>query len=306
MLLPLSFLLFLFTAAIPTFAHPVGAGLDLLNQRAVGAVGQNASLFQNVTQICGTRGPSHELRRAHADFLDQSRRGKKERRAGSPIVVQTYIHFVSTTDQMNNYPSSVRTAMVTSQVSILNTLYRPASVSFRLASTTWTVNDAWATDAESTRMKQSLRRGSYAALNVYFQTNLSSAPYAYSPASTLLGYCTLPAAVTYAAAAAGGGGGEKSVEYPAGDYATDGCNVLAGSMPKAPVPAYGYSLGKTAVHEVGHWFGLLHTFEVEWFLFFLLLPLFLFPLLFLIFSFPLSPSLLPETQSPLLRRILCF
>ena len=46
------------------------------------------------------------------------------------------------------------------------------------------------------------------------------------------------------------------------DYATDGCNVLAGSMPKAPFPVYGYNLGKTAVHEVGHWFGLLHTFQV--------------------------------------------
>lgn len=46
------------------------------------------------------------------------------------------------------------------------------------------------------------------------------------------------------------------------DYATDGCNVLAGSMPKAPLPVKGYNLGKTAVHEVGHWFGLLHTFQV--------------------------------------------
>ena len=39
----------------------------------------------------------------------------------------------------------------------------------------------------------------------------------------------------------------------------DGCNVHAGSMPNG-ILAY-YNQGKTAVHEVGHWFGLLHTFQ---------------------------------------------
>ena len=52
-------------------------------------------------------------------------------------------------------------------------------------------------------------------------------------------------------------------EYPKDDYATDGCNVLAGSMPGSPNAVLGYDRGKTAVHEVGHWFGLLHTFQVS-------------------------------------------
>lgn len=241
-------------AIIPSFAHPTGTSPNLLNERALGPLGYNGSLFQNVTRRCGTPDPSNELRQAHADFLEQSRHSKKERQASSPIVVQTYAHFVSTTDQEIYYPSSVRTAMVTDQISVLTSLYRPADISFKLISTTWSVNNGWATDADSTLMKQSLRRGSYEALNIYFQSNLSSAPYTSSSSSTLLGYCTLPTTITYP-------GPHGLVEYPMVDYATDGCNVLAGSMPKAPFPVSGYNLGKTAVHEVGHWFGLLHTFQ---------------------------------------------
>ncbi|KAM0801153.1 hypothetical protein BDR22DRAFT_211251 [Usnea florida] len=255
MLLPIP-LLSLFAAAMPGSAHPTGGSLGFVNERALGTAAQNISIFQNVTRICGTGEPSNELVQAHASFLEQSRNSKNKRQASPPLVVQTYVHFVSTTDQMNYYPPSVRTAMVTNQVSILTTLYRPAGISFRLISTTWTVNDAWATDAASTAMKQALRRGSYSALNIYFQTNLSSPPYTYTAASTLLGYCTLPTNVTYTGPAG------ALVEYPTVDYAADGCNVLASSMPKAPFPAYGYNLGKTAVHEVGHWFGLLHTFQV--------------------------------------------
>lgn len=114
MLPPKSFT-FLSIAAIRSFAHPVGGSLEFLNERALGTVGQNVSLIQNLAQICGTGGPSDELRRAHADFLEQSRQSDKERRASSPIVVDTYIHFVSTTDQMQHYLYSIRTTMITSQ-----------------------------------------------------------------------------------------------------------------------------------------------------------------------------------------------
>lgn len=84
------------------------------------------------------------------------------------------------------------------QLSVLNKAYSPANISFRLLGPTYTINDSWATDPESQAMKSTLRRGGYSALNLYFQTNLTSpsAPPRNSP-NILLGSCTLPTTVTY-------------------------------------------------------------------------------------------------------------
>ena len=135
----------------------------------------------------------------------------------------------------------------------LNQAYSPAGIVFHhnTSGSSYTIRDDWATDANGTIMKESLRRGTYASLNIYFQSNLSSG--GSGQVSTLLGYCSLPTVITY---------GSPPVEYPTVDYATDGCNILTGSMPGVPNAVYGYNEGKTAVHEVGHWFGLLHTFQV--------------------------------------------
>lgn len=114
-------------------------------------------------------------------------------------------------------------------------------------------------------MKHALRRGSYAALNIYFQTNLSSGvPVGAQASNQLLGYSTLPQSVTYTPTSCPSSqknpnGSCKAQAYPASTYVLDGCNVLAGSMPNGGLQ--GYQMGKTAVHEVGHWFGLLHTFQ---------------------------------------------
>ena len=140
------------------------------------------------------------------------------------------------------------------QAAVLNASYASTNIAFNVVESTYTIRDDWATDASSTQMKQQLRRGGYAVLNIYFQTNLSTAPYTYNAGSTLLGYCTLPTTITY---------GNPPTPFPENDYATDGCSVLAGSMKGSPTPVYGYNQGKTAVHEVGHWFGMLHTFQVQ-------------------------------------------
>lgn len=160
------------------------------------------------------------------------------------------------------------------------------------------INDTWARNEDSLAMKRALRRGTYRTLNIYFQTNLSvsdpsgvnsrdattsntlasyhdtsinnnhdqhndnnsgnnnnkinnKSPGASSSTSSsgqpnLLGFCTLP-------------NPNINSTSPVEDYITDGCNILAATMPGGSIAHY--NRGGTTVHEVGHWHGLLHTFQ---------------------------------------------
>lgn len=119
------------------------------------------------------------------------------------------------------------------QFNVLADNFSPAGITFNLAGTTRTVDASWAVDGDEMAMKTELRQGGYADLNVYYTEELGGN----------LGYCYFP------------------TDAPEGSDAffRDGCSVLASSVPGGS--AEGYNLGKTTTHEVGHWFGLYHTFE---------------------------------------------
>lgn len=48
---------------------------------------------------------------------------------------------------------------------------------------------------------------------------------------------------------------------PTKRLARDGCVISARTLPNSTHPYM--NQGKTAVHEIGHWFGLWHTFETQ-------------------------------------------
>jgi len=243
--------LLILSAALPSLSLPL-------------ALPPRSSNGTNIRQ-CGTGPPSDTLLDAHATLHTAHRLEPRKASLAKEIIVDTCIHFVTTTDQAAQYAPEDIATLVARQGSVLNTAYADSNITFLLHPYSHTINDGWATDVQDSAMKTALRRGSYAALNIYFQTNLSAGittPGA--QASQLLGYCTLPQSVAYTPSACPSdaklsNGNCKPQTFPKSTYILDGCNVLAGSMPGGGLQ--GYQMGKTAVHEVGHWFGLLHTFQ---------------------------------------------
>lgn len=182
---------------------------------------------------CGTPRPSE------AQIATSNRLAQKEaeaRAAGNfatraTIEVDTYFHVVaSSKSESDGYLSD---SVLKAQLAVMNSDFAPSGISFNLLNITRTVNSAWANDRSEMEMKKSLRQGDYGTLNVYFQTY----------ASGYLGYCYFPETA------------------PAGSdvFYYDGCTILHSTVPGGS--AIPYDLGKTTTHEVGHWFGLYHTFE---------------------------------------------
>ena len=111
-------------------------------------------------------------------------------------------------------------------------------MTFNLIDTTFTVNTNWATGNDELGMKRELKQGDYSTLNIYYVDTPKL------QGRTALGYCHFP---------------EPNVTDGSETWILDGCVVESETVPGgSTVP---YDLGGTAVHEVGHWFDLYHTFQ---------------------------------------------
>ncbi len=123
------------------------------------------------------------------------------------------------------------------QVALLNSAYAPANLEFKIVDVNLHENDAWfyhqpGTDAEA-EMKTALGKDTAGSLNIYTA----------EPGGGLLGYATFP-------------------WWYNDTPQLDGVVLHHASLPEASnSPAWPYDLGMTAVHEVGHWAGLYHTFQ---------------------------------------------
>ena len=191
-----------------------------------GRVWESQGAFIRAGLRCGTRAPALQ-------FEDPGAGSQGARPGGPavtfPVTVNVYFHIIKSSDGAGD----VTNHQITQQVSILNAAFA-GTADFVLAGTDTTVNDAWfamepGTSAERDA-KATLRIGSADDLNLYTA----------NPGSSLLGWATFPSSY------------KGNPDY-------DGVVVLYSSLPGGG--AEPYDEGDTATHEVGHWFGLYHTFQ---------------------------------------------
>ncbi|KAL7916329.1 Metalloprotease [Trichoderma velutinum] len=152
------------------------------------------------------------------------------RRFAQEISVSVYVHIVaSSKNEIDGYLSD---EAIHNQLQVLNSDYQPADISFTLKAIDRTINATWANGTDLERMWYYVRNGSYNDVNLWF-----------IPTFKTLGLCTVPAV-----------GDDLDLAL-----SQDGCTIRSDTIPGGNLS--NYNLGKTLTHEIGHWFGLLHTFE---------------------------------------------
>lgn len=171
------------------------------------------------------------------DELEQVEQAVAIRRArpsptGSGAAVNVYFHVINNGSGIKN--GDLPQSQIDNQIAVLNAAYAGSGFYFVLAEVTRTTNAAWykmtpGSQAEA-EAKTALRRGGAEDLNIY-SANIGEG---------LLGWSTFP--LTYR-------------RFPI----DDGVVILYSSVPGGS--AAPYNLGDTATHEVGHWMGLVHTFN---------------------------------------------
>lgn len=171
---------------------------------------------------CGTETP------AGAELEPQGR--VSAMRLPGTVRVPTYVHVIRSGSGIAN--GDVPDATLVAQLNVLNAAFRATPFYFELVAITRTTNLSWynmtpGSTAEA-QAKSTLRRGGAESLNLYTA----------KPGGGLLGWATFPS--SYAA-----------------NPRKDGVVLLYSALVGGT--AFPGNEGDTAVHEVGHWLGLLHT-----------------------------------------------
>jgi len=150
----------------------------------------------------------------------------------APIVIPVYFHVLAKTNAEAD--GNVSDDMIDEQMEVLNEGFKTMNIRFELAGVDRNINAQWFNmgfmSSTKTSVKEKLVQGNAGALNLYTA----------APAGGTLGWATFP------------------WEYSSKPK-RDGVVIHYQTLPGGAMTQY--NLGATAVHEVGHWLGLYHTFQ---------------------------------------------
>jgi hypothetical protein len=177
---------------------------------------------------CATKDLSPEQLSAVEAALSENRSALA---ATGSITVNVYWHVINNGTGIAN--GDIPQTQIDNSIAVLNAAYASTPFRFSLVSVDRTTNASWYISSGGTseqQMKTALRQGTADDLNVY-SNNMGGG---------LLGWATFPSSY-------------------ASSPKMDGVVILYSSVPGGT--AAPYNEGDTATHEIGHWFGLYHTFQ---------------------------------------------
>ncbi|KID63610.1 uncharacterized protein G6M90_00g064650 [Metarhizium brunneum] len=191
---------------------------------------------QSLAGGCGSERPSaHFLQISHHLATNSSLHSSRKR---ADIEVATFAHVVYANKSVEG--GYLSEEIIHRNIDIINHQYAPAGISFSLKNLSYTENADWALGKDEFAMRLKLRGGGYNDLNLYFVADI---PYKSEQDWGVRGICSLP-----------------TTRPDSLRWTLDGCSLLSRMLPGSNGTAENIS-NSTATHEIGHWLGLLHTFE---------------------------------------------
>lgn len=222
-------------------AYAVFGGTTWRSPGTPEAAGLGGQRQQRVEARCPNAAPPPRIARVLQKRLEEVRKAFPTQRSPGSVTVDVYFHILHSTDSSRT--GDVPDQVIREQIRILNNAFAgnagygaPTPFRFRLRDIDRTPNDAWFNmvyredpTTEEREAKTEKNKGDVSTLNIYTVRLRQPPPY---------GWARFP------------------LELP---KKVDGIVVGYKTLPGGGL--YNYDEGDTAVHEVGHWLGLYHTYE---------------------------------------------
>jgi hypothetical protein len=201
--------------------------------------------FRNSGRRCGTREPSRLLRAAPGDCDTAATMIKEEYAPGVTFTIPVVFHIIKKTDGTGE----ISDAMIQTQIDILNEDFGALANTPGAGGTPGRIRFVLATKNANGQPTTGINR---VTNNSYFDDNGGMQMALHWDTTRYLNIYT---------SSAGGALGYATLASESAGQDDDGVVLLHSTVGRNPPMGGEYNMGRTGTHEVGHFLGLLHTFD---------------------------------------------